>query len=157
MILHIAVAVHRLRQKILLELSENLIDGLAQNVGQDVEPAAMRHADNDFADQVVGRPLDDGFQDGNKRLGAFQGKALLTGEARLQKMLEKLGVMKALENLEFLGVVEAGPIATRLHAFLEPTADACVLNVHVLNADGAAVSVTQRFRASRVSWRGASQ
>ena len=43
----------------------------------------------------------------------------------------------------FCGASKSRPIATRLHAFLQPAADARVLNVHVLDADGAAIGLAQ--------------
>src|SRR5205823_10876742 len=48
-----------------------------------------------------------------------------------------------LEDVELHGAVEVGPVAARLHALLEPAADARVLDVQVLDADGAAVGLAE--------------
>ena len=43
----------------------------------------------------------------------------------------------------FCRAAKFGLVAARLHAFLEPAADARVLDVHVLDADGPAVGLAQ--------------
>ena len=53
-VLHVAVAGHRVGQVVFLELGEDLGVGLAEDVGQDVEPAAVGHAEDDLANAVVG-------------------------------------------------------------------------------------------------------
>jgi hypothetical protein len=144
-VLDVAVAVHRIGQVLVLELGEDFLIGFAQDVGQDVEPAAVRHAQDDFADAEIGRLLDDGLQDRDERLGSFEGEAFLPTVAGVQEVLEQFGVVQALEDADLLGAVEARAIASRLHAFLQPRADARVLDVHVFDADGAAVGLAQRL------------
>ncbi len=142
-ILDVAVAVHRFGQVLVLELGEDFLVRLAKDVGQDVEPAAMGHAQDDLADAHVGGLLDDGLQDGDERLGAFQREAFLAGIPCVQEALEQLGVVEVLENADLLGPVEGGAIVLRLHARLKPAADGDVLNVHVLHADEPAVGIAQ--------------
>src|SRR2546423_797118 len=51
--------------------------------------------------------------------------------------------MKLLQDAQVLLTTEAGLIAARLHAFLQPAAYIRVLDMHVLDADGAAVGFPQ--------------
>jgi hypothetical protein len=53
-VLHVAGALHGARVDVALELAEDLGVALAQDVGQHVEPAAVRHADGDLVEAVVG-------------------------------------------------------------------------------------------------------
>ena len=52
-VLHVARALHRLLAVVALELREDLGVGLARDVGKDIEPAAVRHADRNFHDAVA--------------------------------------------------------------------------------------------------------
>src|SRR5262249_31767614 len=89
------------------------------------------------------RLLDQRFEDGDKRFGAFQRKPLLADEARVQEALEDLGVVELTEDIDFARAVEIRPVATRLHALRQPAADGPIVNVDVLHADGAAVGLAQ--------------
>ena len=70
------------------ELGEDLLDVLADDVGQDVEAAAVGHADDDLVDVVGGGALQNLFQDGERGFAAFEREALLADEARVQEVLE---------------------------------------------------------------------
>ena len=48
-ILHVAVAGHRVREVVVLELAEDFLVRLAEDVGEDVEPAAVGHAHDDLS------------------------------------------------------------------------------------------------------------
>ena len=52
-VLHVAGAVRRLRVEVPLELGEDLLVRLADDVGQHVEPAAVRHADDDLVEPAA--------------------------------------------------------------------------------------------------------
>ncbi len=67
----------------------------------------------------------------------------------MQEALEQLGVVQALEDADLAGAVEVRPVAHRLHALLQPVADAGVLDVAVLDPDGAAVGVAERLEQFR--------
>ena len=54
-ILHVALAVVGFRIDVAFKLGEHLRDALADDIGQQRQPAAMRHADEHFA-HVGGRP-----------------------------------------------------------------------------------------------------
>src|SRR5436309_2162146 len=54
MIAHVTVASHGAGQKVLLELGEDLLVRFTEDVGEHVEPAAMRHAQDNFAHAELG-------------------------------------------------------------------------------------------------------
>ncbi len=58
-VLHVAGALHGLRVLRALELAEDLAVGLAGDVGQHVEAAAVGHADRDLVEAGLGRTLQD--------------------------------------------------------------------------------------------------
>ena len=119
---------------------------LAHRVGQDVEPAAVRHPHHDFVDVVFRRPLDNLFDDGERRLPAFEREPLLAHKARVQKMLELFGRDEIAQDADALIAVERPVVGFRLHAVLQPALLLRHLDVHVLAADLAAVRLAQRFQ-----------
>jgi hypothetical protein len=68
----------------------DLFDVLADRIGKDVETPAVCHADHQFVNVVVGGALQRFFQDGERRLAAFQRESLLADEARVQEVFELL-------------------------------------------------------------------
>ena len=140
-VLHVAGALHRPRVDVALELAEDLRVRLAHDVGQHVQPAAVRHADADLLQPGVGRLLADLVQQGDRRLAALQGEALLADELGLQEGLEDLGLVELVQDPQ---VLLAGQRLVRpLHPVLDPLALGRLGDVHVLDADGAAVGVAQ--------------
>ena len=55
-VLHVAGAVRAARVEVALELAEDLRVGLADDVGQHVQPAAVGHADDDLVQPALARP-----------------------------------------------------------------------------------------------------
>src|SRR5579875_927526 len=141
MVFNIAVAVHGVWQIFVFKLGKDLLIRLAENIGQHVEPAAMGHAENDLAYLHVRSFFDNCFQDRNECFGSFQREAFLPNVASMQETLEKLRVVQTLENAYFLSAIKVRTVTSRFHAFLEPMTNACVLDVHVLNADGTTVGL----------------
>src|SRR5215218_84478 len=82
-VLDIAGALDRTRVQIALELAEDLLIGLADNVGQHVEPAAVWHADADFLKAGFSSLLAHLVQQDYGRLAPFQGEPLLSDELGL--------------------------------------------------------------------------
>ena len=145
-ILHVARALRAGGIDFALEFGEDLLDVLAHHVGQQVEAAAVRHADHDFVD-VVGRgALQDLFQDDERGLAAFQREAFLADEARVQEMLEFLGGDQVAQDAEARFAFQRPVVLARLHALLQPALLLRHLDVHVLAADFAAVGVAQGFQ-----------
>ena len=95
MILHVAVAVDGgLRQVVILELVEEVREGLVEGVGQHVEPAAVRHADDELLHTQRRPAFDDAVQNRNERLAAFERKPLLPDVLRVQELLEEFRLVK---------------------------------------------------------------
>ncbi len=95
-ILDVAVAVEGIGQIVFLELGEDFLVGLAENVDEDIEPAAMSHANDHLLDPGVRGLVDKRFEQRDEGLGTFEGEALLAGVACLQEVLEQFSVMQAL-------------------------------------------------------------
>ena len=145
-ILDVARALRAARVDIAFELAEDLFDVLADRVGQDVEAAAMRHADHEFVDVAGGGALQDLFQDGERGLAAFEREALLADEAGVQEMFELFARHHTAQDAHAGLAVERPVVGLRLHALLQPALLLRHLNVHVLAADFAAVGLAQRLQ-----------
>ena len=140
-VLDVAGALDRPRVDVALELAEDLGVALADDVGQHVQPAAVRHADADLDQAVVGRLLADLVQHHDRGLATLQREPLLADELGLQEGLEDLGLVELVQDPQ---VLLAGQRLVRpLHPVLDPLALRGLLDVHVLDADGATVGVAQ--------------
>ena len=140
-VLHVTGALDGPRVDVALELAEDLGVALADDVGQHVQPAAVRHADADLLQAGVGGLLADLVQQGDGGLAALQGEALLTDELGLQERLEDLGLVQLVQDPQVLLAGER--LVRALDPVLDPLALGRLLDVHVLDADGAAVGVAQ--------------
>ena len=142
MVLDVAVAGDGLRH-VALELAEDHSVGLVQDVGQDVEPAAVGHSHDDLEHPVRAAALDDGIEQGDEHLPAFERKPLLAHVILVQKVLEQFSGVQLVDDPPLLLEIEGGPVAYRLHPLEQPVADVEVLDVHELDADGPAVSLAE--------------
>ena len=140
-VLHVAGALRHVRVELALELAEDLRVRLADDVGEHVEPAAVRHAHHDFVHAVVGRRVEQEREHRDQRLRAFEAEALLAEELRVQEPLERLGRVEPAEDLDLVVVVDLGVRA--LDVLLDPVLLIGLLDVHVLDADRARVRVAQ--------------
>ena len=73
-VLHVAGALRLARVDVALELAEDLAVALADDVGQHVEPAAVRHADDDLVEAGVGGLLADLVEEHDRRLAALEAR-----------------------------------------------------------------------------------
>jgi hypothetical protein len=142
-ILDVARAERRLGQLDVLELREDRLERLADDVREDVQPAAVRHADHQLAHAVRRRILDDRIEQRDQRFGALEPEALLPDEARVEEALEQLGRRQLLEDAQPLLVGGNRGVLRLLHAPHQPLARAGVLDVRELDADLAAVRRAQ--------------
>ncbi len=140
-VLHVAGSLHGPRIDVALELAEDLRVGLADHVGEHVQPTAVRHADTDLFQAEVRGLLADLVQQGDGGLPALQAEALLPDELGLQERLEDLGLVQLVQDPEVL--LARQRLVRALDAILDPLALRGLLDVHVLDADGAAVGVAQ--------------
>ena len=89
----------------------------------------------------VGRRLEHGVEQRDGRLGAFEAEALCAHVLRGEELLERLGRVEPLEDVALLERVERDLHA--LDLLLDPPLLVGLLDVHVLDADRAAVGVAQ--------------
>ena len=83
---------------IALEFREDRGEGLAHEIGQHVEPAAMRHADHDLVDAELAAALQDLLQRRDRGLAAVQAEALGAGIFAVEEALEDLGRGQPLQD-----------------------------------------------------------
>ena len=125
-----------------VELAEDLGVGLAGDVRQHVEAPAVGHGDGHAGEVLIGGIGDHGVEQRDQRLAALQREALLADVLGLQEGLEGLGRVEAAEDAELL--LTRGLGVALLQALLEELALLGGVQVHVLDADRAAVGITQQ-------------
>ena len=81
-----------------LEFVEELAVGLAHDVGEHVEAAAMGHADDDLLHAELAAALDDLLQRRNHRFAAVEPEALGAEEAQRCEFLEAFGFDQLVED-----------------------------------------------------------
>ncbi len=140
-VFHVAGAVSRLRVHPPFEFIEELLVRLPDDVGEDVEPAAVGHAHHHLVQPRLGGRLEHRVEQRDQRLAALEREPLLAHVLRLQERLERLGPVEPEQDLLLLLGVRLGVLD--LDALLDPAALLRVLDVHVLDADPAAVAVAQ--------------
>ena len=116
---------------------------LAQCVDQQIQAAAVRHADDHFLHAVLAGLLDQLVHGNDEALAAFQRKAFLAYIFGVQKALQALGGGQALQHALFLIGIELGVGAHALQFLLPPALLALIGDVHVFGADGAAIGFAQ--------------
>ena len=103
----------------------------------------MRHADRDLLDAELGRAAHDLLERGNRRLRAVEPEALGADPLAVDEALERLGLREVVEDLELALALEHGAVLRAFDALLDPAALRRILDVHVLDADDAAVDAAQ--------------
>lgn len=102
----------------------------------------MGHADDDLVEAGLGGGVDDRVEQRDDGLAALQREPLLADVLGLQEGLERLGGVQPAQDAQLL--LALGLLGARaLHAVLEPLALLRVLDVHELDAGGAAVRLAQ--------------
>jgi len=121
------------------EFMEDRLGGLAHDVREDVEAAAVGHSDIDLGDRHLAAIFDHRLQSRDGSLAAIEAEALGPDIFAGEELLPLLGVddlgqdrLLALGRKDDLGVLA-------LHPALEKTALLHVVDVHIFEADVAAV------------------
>ena len=140
-VLHVTGALHRLGIEVALELLEDLAVGLAHDVGQHVEAAAVGHAHHDLGHPRTRGGIEQRVQQDDGRLRAFETEALLSDVARVEEALEDLGRVEPAEDVPLLLDVERRRLA--FDVLLDPALLLGILNVHVLDGERPAVGIAQ--------------
>ncbi len=142
-VLHVAVALDVVGEEVPLELGQDHLVGLAEDVGEHVEAAAVRHAHHDLARAQPSAFLDDLVQQRHEGLAALEREALGAHVLLVQELLEHVRAQELLEDLDALGGRQVRAVARGLDPVLDPLALFLVLDVHVLDGDVAAVRGAQ--------------
>ena len=140
-VLDVARALGAGRVELALELAEDLRVRLADHVGEHVQTAPVRHAEHDVAHARVARARAERVEHGHERLRPFEAEALLPQVLRVQEPLERLGRVEPLEDAVLL--LRRHRFLGALDPLLDPLLLVGLLDVHVLDADGARVRVAQ--------------
>ncbi len=90
----------------------------------------MSHGENDLGGLVVGGALQGFIEEGNQSGDAFQGEALGSQVARLNDLLEGVGLNEKLENPLLIDLFRLA-----LETFLDPAPTLRVGYVHELDTD----------------------
>ena len=143
-VLHVARALDRIGVDVALELVEELLVALPDDVDQHVQPTAVGHAEHGRVHVCVGGLGQHGVEQRDGRFGAVEAEALLTEVLRAEELLEGLGGVEPLEDVVLL--VHADLDGDPLHVLLDPALLGGLLDVHVLDADRAAVGVAQHVQ-----------
>ena len=127
--------------RIALELGENRGKRLAYEIGEHVEPAAVRHADHELTDTEFAAAVQDCFECRHQRLGTLDAETLGAGVAPVEKPLEGLRLGQSPQNFFFYTGRRDRAALSPLEFFLDPGPLGWRLNVHVLDADPAAIGL----------------
>ena len=121
------------------EFAEDRPVGLGHDVGEDVQPAAMGHPEDDLADPVLAAIFDHRLERRDHGLPAVQAEALGADIFAREELLPLLGLDHLLEDrlLAFGGESDLGVAA--LHALLKEAALGDVVDVHIFETDIAAI------------------
>ena len=123
------------------ELLEELLGILAHDVDQHVEATTVRHTKDHAVHTVVSGGTQNLIDDWNHRLSAFETETLCTDILCCEELFERFCSVQTLKDAKFL--VKRRRERDPFHLRLQPTLLFCVLDVHVLNTNGAAVRIAK--------------
>ena len=92
-ILHVALVGREVRMDDALEAREDALGRVADDVGEDVEPSAVRHADDDFVEPARRRAFHQPVEERNRRVDALDRVPPLAQELRPEEPLELSAAM----------------------------------------------------------------
>src|SRR5579871_879688 len=118
---------------------ENGAVRLRQDVGEDIEPTAMCHAEADVLHAEGAAALDDLFERGNHRFAAIQPEPLGAGEFQVAELLESFGFDQFVEDRAFALAGEGDLLVRTFDSLLDPALLLGIRDVHELDAEGLAV------------------
>ena len=144
MIFHISGAFNLLwRERAALELVENSPVRLAHNLRQNIQAAAMGHAEHNVFDAKCTAALDDLLQRRNHRLTAIKTETLGAGGLDINEFLETFGFDQLGENGALALPREGDFLVFAFKARLQPALFGGVGDMHEFKADGAAIGAPQ--------------
>ena len=134
-----------LRRDRILELGEDLRVRLVQHVRHHVQPAAMRHADQDVPGAGLRRLGDHLVQDRHHHVDAFDREARLAGEAAVQEPLEGLDLRQPIEQRDRIDRIGRRAEPPALRRIAQPAPLLGHEHVRVVVAGRRAVDAAQRL------------
>ena len=137
-ILHVAVSTDRIRREVSLKFIEDDVKRLVENVGQNVQAAAVGHPHDEFFDPALLTVLHDGIEREDQGFAALQGKTL-AAVLRVQKIFKSLCFVEFAKDIAMDCRVGAQGTVAIFQLVEHPCAHSWVLNVHELRADCAAI------------------
>ena len=129
----------------ILELGEDLRVRLVEHVGQDVEPPAVRHAEQREPRAPARRPADDLVEDRHEHVEPLDREARLAGKRAVQKALERLDLAQPIEHGGRRGGVHRREEAAGLGSVAEPVALLRHEHVRVVESGRRTVDAAQPF------------
>ena len=125
------------------ELPEDLLVALAENVGQNVEAAAVGRSEHDLCDAGLHRSGEYAIEHRYQGLEPFKGEALVADVLGVKKTLERLGGVEHRERTALAGGVQPPGRVRALDPPLDPRLLVRLLDEHVLDAERAAVRLAE--------------
>src|SRR5215467_8145173 len=101
----------------------------------------MRHAQNDFIDALLARPLDSKGQKRDQALRSFQRETLRTNKFLANKFFENNRVRESRKNSELFFATQSKAVTGAFHSLLQPMADETVVDMHELHTNRPAICV----------------
>ena len=146
MVLHIArtADVFRVGAATRKFVEDNLV-GFAHHVGEHVEPAAVGHAVDDLANTLLAAVFDDSFQRRDHGFAAIEAEALGPDVFLAEERFILFAADNRREDGALALVGELDGFFGRLEPFLQEAALDGVRNMHVFQADIAAIGMPQRI------------
>ena len=139
----ISRAHHKRGINVAFKLGKDHLIRLAQDVSQDVQPAAVRHTDHHLLNTLRRAVFDKRVEQRNQGLGAFQREAFVTDKLGVEEDLEGFRGIQFGQDSAFGVERQRLMVALVFDALLYPPALHRVLDVHVFDPDRATVSLTQ--------------
>ena len=111
MIFDVAVPQDGFRHVVFMKFGEKFAAGFAQGVDEDIETAAVGHADGHLFDAGVRAGFQEGVENGDQGFPSFEGKAFLADVAGVEKAFEGFGGDDFLEDATLLLRREGGLVS----------------------------------------------
>ncbi len=135
-VLHVAGALDVVgRRRAALELVEDGAVRLAHDLGEDVEAAAMGHAEHDLAHAEIAAALDDLLERRDHRLAAVEAEALGAGVPDVDEALEAFRLDELVEDRLLAHRGEIDALVRAFDALLDPRLLFRIGDVHELDAE----------------------
>ena len=138
-ILHIAVAEHRIGNVIRIEFLEHHRVRLLQKFHNHREPPAMRHSHANLLHAKARAILQHTIKRRNKRFAALDAEPLHAKKSRVQKLLEGLHFHQVPQHPRPRLCIQR-PSAPRLDPLAQPVSHTRILDVHIFKADLARIN-----------------